>query len=198
MILQGAEKNEDLNGWVWALTILLSIVLHEVGHVISGCAHGYKFREAGILFYKIVPCAAYVIPEERKNESRWGRFRLHLSGIEMNLLLAGIFYILASLRGALSATMHEVARINVLLVVSNLFPLVGVDGEAVLSAVCGVDSIQKLARKILFSAKKRKKLLHSGLLGIGVYLFLGAVLLARVFFFLFVALYFILAVCGIV
>jgi len=145
---------------------------------------------------KVIPFGAYVGFEDRRKEPRWGKLRLNLSGIEMNLLLAGIFYAIASAGGALAATTFEIAYFNVLLAVFNLFPIAALDGEGALSALCGVDSIHRLARRTLFCAKTRKKLLRSGLLGIGTFLFLGAVLLARVFLFLLTVVLIILGVCS--
>lgn len=181
---KGMVFDGTVNLPLYVAAILIALVLHEVAHALVGKAHGYELQEVGLLLYKIFPCGAYVANYERENEPQWGRFRLFSAGLEMNFFLAGIFYILAAKGGARSTDLFGIGYLNALLAVGNAFPLSGIDGEGALSALCGVESIQKLARKTLFSPRKRKRLLRGGLLGIGAFLFLGAVLLARVCFFL--------------
>lgn len=182
---KGRAGDDLTNLFLYILLVIISVISHEAGHALTGLAYGYRIREAGILFVKRIPYGAYVSFDEKEDETRWEKFRLCMAGIEQNLLFAGIFGILATFQGDLSAVFFEIAYINFLIAVCNLFPMAGLDGETVLSAICGVDSIQKLAREKLFSARERRKLLHSGLLGICVFLFFGAVLLSRVVFFLF-------------
>lgn len=163
--------------WLFFSGILAcSLALHEVGHLVAGLASGYKISDVGILLLGIIPIGAYVAHEDKKDASKFERIQFALSGVEMNLLIAGICLLVAMQCHMLSSIMVAVANSNVLLAGINLLPTYGLDGESALSAVCEVDSISRTAKKCILNRKWRKKLLRSGFPGY-VCLFLFAVTL---------------------
>lgn len=194
----GNVGRQNLNLLLVVLNLFASLVLHEAGHLIAGLAYKFKVTDAGFLLQWFFPVGAYVACDETPSASTRARLRLSLSGVEMNLLLAGILYCLASLGGPLAATILCLARMNVLVILSNLIPVYGLDGESILSTLCGVKSIFQLARKKLLNPKSRKKLLRSGLCGICAFLFLGTILLSRVWSFLLLLISVLAMFCGII
>lgn len=159
--------------------VLLSIALHEVGHVIAGLAAGYKVTDAGILLLWRIPIGAYVAHEENENVSTGRRLQFALAGVEMNILIAGLLLIVSTISGGFSFTLTMAAVINVLLALINLIPSCGLDGEAALSALLGVNSIYSLSKKWVFSRQRRKKLLRAGLPGLLCFLFFASIVLSR-------------------
>ena len=151
---------------LYVALVICSSVLHEMGHVIAGLAYRVKMIDAGILLFGVFPVGAYVYHNKKKSATTRERIQFYLAGIEMNLILAGIFLLAAvALAGVQSLTLIMAANINVYLALINLFPISRLDGEAILSAAFGVDSISKVAKKALRSKESRQALLHAGLPG---------------------------------
>lgn len=155
----------NFNLWIYCLLFILSIVIHELGHLFAGLSYGYKFSDIGILLFGVVPVGAYVAHEDKKDAAKSEKIQFALAGIEMNLLIAGICLLLVVMFYHCSLTLLSVANVNILLACVNLLPASGFDGEYALSAICGVDNIGKLSKKCLFDKNRRRKLLQSGLKG---------------------------------
>lgn len=153
------------NWWLYYGLLVASLALHEVGHLVAGLAYGYKISDTGILLLGIIPIGAYVAYEEKKDAARIEKIQFALAGIEVDLIIAGICLIVSMLYYPLSITMVSVANMNVVLAGINLLPASRLDGESALSALCGVSSFSEVAKKWLINRKRRKRLLHSGLLG---------------------------------
>lgn len=136
------------NWWLYYGLLVCSLALREMGHLVAGLANGYKISDTGILLLRIIPIGAYVAHEDRKDASRSEKIQFALAGVEMNLLIAGICLLVASQCYPLSLVMISVANTNVVLAGINLLPASGLDGESALSAVCGVNSISEVAKKV--------------------------------------------------
>ncbi len=165
MAAKGAGGGYDLNWWLYYGLFLLSLTLHEAGHMVAGLASGYKIRDTGVLLLGVIPIGAYVAHEIKEDATRAEKIQFALAGIEVNLLIAGICLLLATQQYQWALTMHSVANANIILAGINLLPASGLDGESALSAVCGLDSISEAAKKCLTNKKRRQKLLRSGLPG---------------------------------
>ena len=170
----------DFNLSLYYILFITSIALHELGHMIAGIACGHRICDVGILLLGILPLGAYVACIENKKSSRNNRTQFYLAGVEMSLLLAGILIILSILTG--SFTLMTNANISVFLTILNLLPVTGLDGEAALSCMCGVESISAFANKWIFNKKLRSRLFHSGLAGYECLCIFTVVVISKIIF----------------
>lgn len=160
----------------------LSIAAHEFGHLLALASFGYDIYDAGILLLGIIPMGAYVAHNEKQQTSRRAKIQIALAGIEMNILLAGLFFIVSAYAGVYSEMLVIIGCLNIALALLNIIPAHGLDGELALSALFGVDSIYEIAKRNIFNAKLRHRLYHSGIKGITYFLILLFVLISNVFF----------------
>lgn len=166
----------------------LSLFLHEIGHLAAGLAYGYPLRDLSILFLGYFPIGACVAcqPEEVPHRPK-EEIQFSLAGVEVNLLLAGIFLLLSLLVPAARETFREASLANILLFSVNILPASHLDGEAALSTLLGVESASDTARLWLQSGRRRRKLLHEGARGIGFLFLFLFVRLAQVLLFVVIA-----------
>ena len=160
------SEAHDMNMAIYYGAILLSITMHEFGHFTTSVAFGYETEHAGLLLLGIFPIGAYVSFLERERKNYRHMLRISLAGVEMNFLIAGLCLLLDVLAYPQSLTFFCIAIMNLVLAVSNLLPVSGLDGEAALSSVLQVNSIGKAAERFFFNNRGREKFLHSGLPGI--------------------------------
>ena len=150
---------------LYAALLLLSIALHEAGHMAAAIAYGYEVTEVGILLLGIFPAGAYVAHRDRKGVAARQRMQLSLAGIECNLLLAGVSLLLSVAVEPLSFTFLLTAYANMVLAAINVLPGKGLDGELALSAAFEVESIYAVAGRCLRSGKARRRLRRAGFAG---------------------------------
>lgn len=169
--------------------LLLSLFLHEIGHCTAGLAYGYPLRDLSLLFYGYFPIGACVACQQEE-EPHLPREQLSfcLAGVEVNLLLSGVFLLLFLLFPPLSETFRQAAWNNLLLFAVNALPASQLDGEAALSALLGVDSAADTAGKWLGSRRLRRKLLQEGGRGLGFFLLFVLVRAAQAILFAVIAL----------
>lgn len=161
----GAISSSVISGGGLYSLLVFSILLHEVCHMIAGISYDFKICNVGVLLLGMIPCGAYIAYEEKDRSSLLEKIQFALAGVEGNLLAAGLCLIGAVITGSRVGTLVAVANVNVALVVFNLIPAMGLDGEAALSALFGVNSITRAARNWLASGKRTHRLLRSGLPG---------------------------------
>ena len=186
MLSGNVKIGGDFNWWIYYGFFTASLALHEAGHLIAGLACRYIISDTGILLLGILPIGAYVAYEEREDAAKLEKIQFSLAGIEVNLLLAGVCLLAAMQYEPLSFTLLSTAWVNVILAGLNLLPVSGLDGEAALSALCGVNSISETAKKWLFNKKRRKKLLHSGLPGYARLCGFALIFLSKILLWLFI------------
>ena len=180
-------RGEYWNGWLYYGFITFSIFLHELGHLIAGVAYGYKMSDMGILLFGIIPVGAYVAHEDKKNATKGEKIQFSLAGVEMNFLIAGACFLLVGKYYQQSLTLLTAAVVNIVLALINLLPTSGLDGEAALSAICGIKNISKTVRKWLANKKCRQKLFRQGLPGYICFGVFSIVLISKVVFWLITA-----------
>lgn len=185
---KGAESGYNFSWWLYYALIVLSLALHELGHLVAGLAYGYKISDTGILLLGIIPFGAYVAHENKKDATKAEKIQFALAGVEVNLLIAGICLLLATQSYQWSLTMFSVANVNIILAGINLLPASGLDGEAALSAVFGVDSISEVAKKWLLDKNRRKKLLRFGFSGYACYCIFAFTMLSKAILWLLIGL----------
>lgn len=170
----------EFNTFVYYGLVILSLAAHEAGHLIAGISARYKFSDAGILLLGVVPIGAYVAHEEKRNATKKEKLQLALSGILINLLIAGILFALSSVSSSTDYTLVAVAKINCILVAVNLLPAEGLDGESALSALLDVESISEIAKNCLLNPKRRRKLFNSGISGYVSLCLFGFITLSKI------------------
>lgn len=114
--------------------LVIGMVLHEAGHAVAGMAYGAKMIEAGVMLRLLLP-GAYVMMDDRPVKLRLQRVQIYAAGVEMNLLLAGTAFLLASIRTGVGGLFLGAAIQNVILAALNMVFIRGLDGEKMLSAL---------------------------------------------------------------
>ena len=179
-VSEGKGSGYNFSWWLYYGLIALSIVFHELGHLVAGLAYGYKISDTGILLLGIIPLGAYVAHEDKKDATRAEKMQFALAGVEVNLLIAGICLLLAMQSYQWSLTMFSVANVNVILAGINLLPASGLDGKSALSAACGINSISEVAKRWLTNKKRRQELLRAGLPGYACFCVFSITLISKV------------------
>lgn len=152
---------------LYIMLTYMSLAVHEFGHFVTAAAYrkyGIKPYAAGVLMvFKFLPAGAFVsISDTDAKLNRRQLALFNLSGVQMNILIAGISLMLSTLPG-LSGTFTALANTNVLLALVNLIPAQGLDGEGFISAVLGVDSIFDISKGVFCDRAKMRKLFAEGL-----------------------------------
>lgn len=192
-INSAAECTEiNCNLWLYYGLVIISIVLHEVGHLVAGITYNYKISDIGLLLFGILPVGGYISYEDKKDVTIFEQIQFSLAGIEMNLLIAGVCWLIATKIYSQQFLLYSIAKFNVLSAVINCLPASGLDGERALSAICGVRSISAVARKQIMHKKYRFKLLHSGFLGYFRFCFFLVIMFAKAIIWLIIAFDFLL------
>lgn len=158
------EANVELCLPLYYGLLIASLAAHECGHLISAISAGYQVTDIGILLLGIFPIGAYTTYQEGEHAAIKQKIQVSLSGIEMNLLLAGVFLLL-SVICPWSGTLVMIANVNIVLVLLNSIPAFGLDGEALLNDVFNVESISRIAYRYLLKKRKRRELLRLGHIG---------------------------------
>jgi len=116
-----------MRGLLVTAMIALSLLLHELGHVLIASAHGVKVKRIGLAVL-----GGYTVREF--SGRRWVEAQSAVAGPLVNLLL---FLVLISAEGPVA---HAVARANLLLAVGNLIPLGRSDGRRLWKVISSWDS----------------------------------------------------------
>lgn len=145
--------------------LAIGMIFHELAHAVA-CLSNKNGRlfEAGIMINGIVP-GAYVLIDNSRIKSRLKKVQIHLAGVEMNLLIAGILLIfMTSIRRYSSLYEWKIAIFyavvqNVFLALINITFSEGLDGEHVISYLMGGSIVDEAKENIrqLFNHKKRKR-----------------------------------------
>lgn len=161
--LMAIEFDMAWGGYI--IGLVPGIILHEFGHAFAGAAYGARVFEMGVMrMYYIMP-GAYVILDKKSVKNRLKRVQINAAGVEMNLLLSGLFLIMGALYGNLGGMFLIAAIQNAFLAVMNLTLIKGLDGMAILSELLGIEEVAEDASNIIFSRKKKKELRAHGAAG---------------------------------
>lgn len=122
---------------VYAL-LFVSLLIHEVGHLIAAYATGMRVRSCVIM-----PYGGELIISNRQLETRKKRLIVALSGPLATVLLL-VFALCIPFPGD-----DQVIRIQVALLVLNLLPILPLDGGQAISALLETDGSEYRTRAIL-------------------------------------------------
>lgn len=169
------------------LGIFVGAITHELSHGLS-CLHwGGRVFEIGMMLHYGIP-GMYVLMDQTSITSRVQKTLVNSAGIEMNLMLVGVFSILSVIYPAISLSFFMAAFMNFWLALINLLPAPSVDGMRVMCALLGDENAVQTAEKAIRSRRLRKqcraqgfrgyiKLLACGYLVVGQYIFFPALVI---------------------
>lgn len=121
-----------ITGFVSALFLFGSVVLHELGHSLTAMAQGIRVQSISLFLF------GGVAQIERESRSPWGALAVALAGPLVSLALFGVFFGLGQvlpLDGPIAAVVSLLASVNLALAVFNLLPGLPLDGGNVLKAI---------------------------------------------------------------
>jgi Zn-dependent protease len=151
-VLLGPPLN---GGWnlvaAWVICVFLSILLHEMGHILMGRVFG---SDGHIVLYSF---GGLAIPD-RHLDRRWQRVMVSLAGPLIELVLAGLLiavWLIARAQGYepqvnVRRVFFYLMWINVVWAVLNLFPIWPLDGGRVSREFCTFISPRQGVRLSLF------------------------------------------------
>ena len=137
-----------------AVGILVGITLHELSHAAAGLSLGAHVSEVGIGTHFFLP-SAYVLMDTRDVTSRFRNAQINAAGVEMNMLLYGVFMSLAVSGPENSFVLYMAAAVNLGVGIVNALPLKGLDGMHVLSNILGEEDLLKCAVRTVKKHRKR-------------------------------------------
>ena len=157
------------HGFNWGLCYLVGFIpglmLHELSHA-AAClsdSRGNVF-EFGVMISYFLP-GDYVVLDSEKIRNRFKKVQIFAAGIEMNLLLAGIFLILLKLGWFDCTLLIYDALVNGILAAFNLALIGPLDGMKIFSELLGVENIVYKAKKLIFDNDAKKILKKRGING---------------------------------
>ncbi len=121
-----------LTGFISALLLFGSVLLHELGHSFVAMAQGIPVRSITLFLF------GGVAQIERESRSPWGALGIALAGPLVSILLFGLLFGLGQLidpNGVLAAVVGLLASVNLALAVFNMLPGLPLDGGNVLKAL---------------------------------------------------------------
>ena len=131
----------------------IGIALHELSHTCAGLAYNGQLFEIGIGTYCFLPIG-YVLMDNSKVKSRLKRLQINAAGIEMNLLLYGVFMCLAAAGFSNPFVMKLCGTISLGMAIVNALPLSILDGIKILSIISGKEDVLDHAKKLIRHRKK--------------------------------------------
>ena len=118
------------------MSMVISILIHEIAHSVAGVSYKASFYELGIgLLFFIIPFGYAVIDDSMID--KWKRTQILLSGIESNFILFGLAILLFSI---IRLNIFAVLALhNITLAVLNLCIIKGSDGYKALLTLLAID-----------------------------------------------------------
>jgi len=164
------RNNVDIIGsemaWMGiVIGLAAGIILHEFGHAFAGASYGAKVFEMGLMTMWYVVPGAYVILDEKNVRKRMKRVQIYAAGVEVNLLLTGIFLILCAIFEDYGGMFLNAAIQNAFLAALNLTLIQGFDGMSIMSELLGTEDASTIAADVIFNSEKKKSLKKHGIAG---------------------------------
>lgn len=157
--------------------ILLSCLLHEVGHGLAAAAFGGRTVEIGMLLLLIFPVGMYLSYEGAPNASRFAKYAVAVAGVSTNAFCTLAYVLLVGHAGPLDQALLVAAIGNLFLIAANLMPGSLLDGGSILESATGITHIYRKALRFLISGRERRRVFRRGpvrgVATVGAYLLAG-------------------------
>ena len=164
-LLAPAVLKADFSVVLFVALFVLSIFLHEVGHLITALHFGNEVSEIGIPLGEIGQLYGGCVFYNDSGTTRFEEARISLAGIEANIIFACVCLIIRALFPRMSYLLLLESLLNFILVIENLIPSRLSDGRQFLEALLDVQNIEWHAQRILRSERRRNIILQRGLKG---------------------------------
>lgn len=118
-------------GFVMALLLFGSVILHELGHSLVARSQGIKVNSITLFVF------GGVASIERESKTAGEAFQVAIAGPTVSLVLFGLFYLLSQVLPLSEVGQQiagDIARINLIIALFNLIPGLPLDGGQVLKA----------------------------------------------------------------
>ena len=146
------------------LGILLGMVLHEISHAAACLSYGGSLHEMGIITHFFMP-GAYVMIDYDNVRNRFKRAQINAAGVECNLALAGVFFLLLRIEMFDSGMLIMAALMNIILAVFNMSLLKGLDGTGIVEELIGCREFCTKAGALFADFSNVRQLMRRGVNG---------------------------------
>lgn len=123
--------------------------IHEVAHAVVARHYGASVPDIGLLFYCLIPYAYTNLTFISMLDKKWKKLCCLFAGMLANLMIAGIFGLIAAF--SISSFAFEVAAVNVLLVLTNLMVFFKLDGYFIMTLLIDENHMRERAMNGVFS-----------------------------------------------
>lgn len=132
---------------------LAGLALHEIAHAVASLACGGRVFEIGLML-QLPFSGAYVMTDDSKVKGALKRAQIDAAGIEANLLLAGLAFLLGAVLPWNTKGFFYAALINAELALMNVLLIDGLDGAGIMSELLGIRSLGKTAKTFFRDRRK--------------------------------------------
>ena len=153
-LLHMQSKGEVYAGML--IGVGVGMLLHELSHTCATLAYRGHLFEIGIGIRFLMPLG-YVLLDDSHIKSKLRRIQINAAGIEMNLLLYGVFMCLIPTGFISPFVMYLAAVENLVLALLNLLPLDLFDGIRILSVIFGKEDLLEHAKTLIKRRKHYRK-----------------------------------------
>lgn len=138
------------------MVLLIILIFHELGHIISAKFDGINVRETGLAIYAIIP-VLYVNLNESWKLNRQKKIRINLSGIYFQSIIGVIICSLIKFTNINDGFLWYLFSANFVVLGLNLNPFFKFDGYWVLNDLLKENNLEKDSSKFLKSIFKKDK-----------------------------------------
>lgn len=137
---------------VHIISFIIIATLHEFAHAVVARRNGVPVPEIGIMFFLFIPYVYTNMSYIRILKSKWKRILCLLGGILFNVLLSGVFFIIAgNVSSEIRLLFEEIAFMNIFLVISNLMIFFKLDGYFILEEIVDESSLREKSISLIVS-----------------------------------------------
>ncbi len=147
------------------LGTVVGMVMHELGHMFACLGYGGRVFELGVGVHCFMP-VAYVMNDDSPIKNKLHRAQVSAAGVEMNMFVAGVFFMLSAIPDVLGSMCFSAAICNIVMGIFNMAIVTCLDGAHVFSQLTGIDLLNEKIKRVVRHRLYRKRLLNKGASGV--------------------------------